>query len=73
MTTVAELIEYLQTLKPDTNVMVLVGENDHYLDYTIWESLTLPEIQEDAAYSNYSDTIEYYSRDEPVIWIGRKG
>ena len=72
MTTVAELIEYLQTLRPETSVMVLVGENDHYLDYTTWESLILPEIEESGAYRDYSDTIDYCSRDEPVIWIGRQ-
>lgn len=71
MTTVANLIEYLQTLKPETDVRVAVAVNDYHLDYTTWGALEIPTLKEDDSYINYSDTIEYCGKDASVLWIGR--
>lgn len=55
MTTVAELIAYLQTLPPETTVDVLEEESSGYSTFVSWTDLTLPT---EHSYGS-SDTLEF--------------
>ena len=54
MTTVTELIAYLQTLPPETTVEVLEEESVHYSTFVSWTDLTLP-----SEFPDFSDTLEF--------------
>ena len=75
MTTVAQLIDYLQTLSPETTVRVAVAVDGNYSSYTSWEDLELPTKQESGEYWDCSDNIDYYGIiSDPgsfVLHIGR--
>lgn len=74
MSTVAELIEYLQRLPLETDVQIAVAVDAGYSRYSTFEDLQLPKVKEDESdrcFSN-NDHIEYYNTDnEPTLWIGR--
>lgn len=53
MTTARELIEYLSTLPPDTEIEVLEAYRAHYDTITRWEPLEL------GPYSNTMDLIRF--------------
>lgn len=73
MTTVAELIEYLQTLPPETTVDVAVNREAYIGSYTDTEALELPKwIQNDGyGYWDLSDNMDFYSGNAPSILLGR--
>lgn len=74
MTTVAQLIEYLQTLPPETTVDVAVGVDGSYASYTATEALELPKwIENDGdGYWDFSDNMDFYSgNNAPSILLGR--
>jgi hypothetical protein len=54
MTTVTELIIYLQTLPPETTVDVLENESYGYSTLITWTGLKLP-----TTYPDFSDTLEF--------------
>ena len=54
MTTVTELIAYLQTLPPETTVEVLEEVSVEYSTFVSWEPLTLP-----SEFLDFSDTLEF--------------
>lgn len=69
MTTVAQLIQYLQTLPPETTVNVAVNVDGNWSSYTEWEQLELPD--NFSLYKN-SDNIEFYSGTEnSIVYFGR--
>jgi hypothetical protein len=43
MTTVAEFIEYLKTLPPETTIKVMEECHSNYSVYTSWTDLELPD------------------------------
>ena len=53
MTTAAQLIEYLQTLPPDTSIQVLKECHAHFETWTKWVDLDL------SSGSNFSERGEY--------------
>lgn len=68
MTTVAQLIEYLQTLPPKTTVEVSVNVDGNWSSYTVWESLKLPTQNS----FNVSDNLEFCSlKNSPTLYLGR--
>lgn len=67
MTTVSQLIEYLQTLPGHTTVVVAVNVDGNYQSYTARESLELPdEISPDC-----SDNLDFMGSEPPVLLLGR--
>lgn len=54
MTTVSELIAYLQTLPPETTVDVLEEDCTGYSTFVTWTDLTLP-----SEFPDFSDTLEF--------------
>lgn len=73
MTTVAQLIEYLQTLPPETTVDVAVNVDGSYASYTSSEALELPNWIETDGYGYWtmSDNIDYCDGDNPQLFFGR--
>jgi hypothetical protein len=71
MTTVAQLIEYLQTLPPETTVEVAGAEECHYSAWTIREDLDIPVVYFGSNRSDYSNNAEFISGDEPCLFLGR--
>jgi hypothetical protein len=57
MTTVSELITYLQTLPPETAVHVLTEESSGYSSYCHWVNLELPT---ENSYES-SNSMEFFS------------
>lgn len=73
MTTVAQLIEYLQTLPQDTTVKVAVAVEGYYGAYTSWEDLDLPrDVAEGFTAADFSDNMDFYGRgNDPWLCLGR--
>ena len=73
MTTVAQLIEYLQTLPPETAVGVAVSVDGSYASYTSSEALELPTRKTDGSFWECSDNMGFYSSKtgQTFIFFGR--
>jgi len=65
MTTVTELIQYLQKLSPETTVEVAVAVEDMYTAWTCHEDLDVENP------SDYSSNVEFVDGDEPRLLLGR--
>lgn len=65
MTTVAELITYLQTLPPETVVDVLSEDSSGYSSYCTWVDLELPT-ENSFSYVQGNDSMEFYSGTDNV-------
>ena len=68
MTTVAELIAYLQTLPPETTVDVLAEETAGYSSYSHWIDLELPDEYGCGKSMEFYDCI---SLGKPFLRMGR--
>ena len=74
MTTVAELITYLQTLPPETTVDVLNEDSSGYSSYCTWVDLELPTEEIEEFYVQVTDSMEFYSGTDngvPFLRLGR--
>jgi hypothetical protein len=75
MTTVSELIQYLQQLPPETDVRVVVGVHVGDLKYSTFEALQLPQGFSSTNIYHFSpnNTMEYSALIDnvPTLWIGR--
>lgn len=74
MTTVAQLIECLQTLPPETVVKVAATETCGYSVYTKFEDLDIPIVARGVNPFDYSDNMDFISKlndDEPRLLLGR--
>lgn len=67
MTTVSELITYIQTLPPETIVEVLEEESVEYSTLVTWTDLTLP--------SEFPDTLDFSKASGeygPTLSLGKR-
>ena len=70
MTTVSELITYLQTLPPETIVEVLEEESVEYSTLVTWTDLTLP-----SEFPDFSDTLDFskaFGVYGPTLSLGKR-
>jgi hypothetical protein len=71
MTTAAELIEYLQSLPPETDIGVVGGRQG---DYNLFEELELPAKKKDGKYWWSTQNVDYGGDDGngvPWLFLGR--
>ena len=66
MTTVSELITYLQTLPPETTVDVLYEDSSGYSSYCNWVDLELPTEEIEEFYVQVTDSMEFYSGTDKI-------
>lgn len=73
MTTVAELMRYLETLPPETTVQVAEAQEGNYTAWTIREDLDLPVVAEGLNPADYSSNMEFIDIDSklPRLFLGR--
>lgn len=72
MTTVTELIEYLQTLPAETKVNVAVNIECGYASYVGFEELELPNKNDDGSYWDSSNNLDYTGQPYNELDMGRK-
>jgi hypothetical protein len=74
MATAAELIEYLKTIPPDTEVEVLQEDRDGWITSTRWVSLALGDFSDTVFFADYAndtcvkETSHYFGK--KVLFLG---
>ena len=72
MTTVAQLIEYLQTLPPETTVQVAAAVEGMYTAWTTEQDLDIPQVAEGLNPADYSSNMmfDHSSGGKPWLLLG---